>query len=191
MNKKQIIWNFASIFIILILAIVSSNLFSKQNELKEEIADWKNEANSLKEIPSLNEKASKFIKALNQGNSKEYLTGNALEAYNDALEGEDEQEHTHNHSHTGEQTVDILQSETIKSEDETSHSKVLYKLSYKGEFDQEDVGTIQQRVLFLLMDIDWIYEKNEYKVSDYKLELLNDNWDDYLLSLEKKGDENE
>jgi|APAga8741244001_1050109.scaffolds.fasta_scaffold13628_2 hypothetical protein len=189
MNNKQKIWNFASIFIILILAIVSSNLFSHQNDLKEEIAEWKNEANSLKEIPNLNEQASTFINALNQGNSKEYLTGKALETYNAALEGEDEYEH--NHSHTGEQTVDILQSETIKSEQDTGRSKVLYKLSYKGEFDQEDIGTIHQRTLFLLMDIEWTKEKSDYKVSDYKVELLNDNWDDYILSLEKKGDESE
>lgn len=189
LSKKQFVWNIISFLLILTLSILAVDMKSNQDDMKSEINKWKSIAKSEQEVPKINEEAKSFIKALNKASHQKYLTGEALEDYEREIK--EHSEEAHMHGDTGEQTINILQVNTEKTEQNQAESVILYQVLYKSPFDSEEAGVIDQRVLTLLLNIDWKKEENKYKVNKYELQLLQDNLDEYLSSLSKKGDGNE
>lgn len=188
--NKQFLWNVGSFIIILVLLIITIDSKSSEGKLKAELSKWKSTAISEQEVPKISDDAKNFVKALNRAKHKNFLTGIALEEYNKAI-NEEESHDTDNHKHInfGEQKTKILQVTTEKQEEDQAQSVVLYQVIYESPFNQEDFGVVDQRVLTLLMDINWIKEKKNYKVRKYTMKVLNDNLDEYLSSLAKKGDD--
>lgn len=190
LSKKQFAWNIISFLLILTLSILAVDMKSNQDDMKSEINKWKSIAKSEQEVPKINEEAKSFLKALNKASHEKYLTGEALEEYENALKERHEEVDMHRWN-TGGQSVNILQANTEKIEKNQAKSVILYRLEYKSPFDSEEEGVIDQRVLTLLLNIDWEKEGEKYKVNKYELQLLQDNLDEYLSSLSKKGDGNE
>ncbi|CAI6330492.1 hypothetical protein [Bacillus subtilis] len=187
-SKMQFLWNIFSFVALLVCVMVIVNCKGNESSLKDDINKWKSIAESEKEVPNINDKAKEFLKELSNGNSKEYLTGQALKEYNDAKKEKD----THEGHHDDEpidsagQRVKIFNSTTEKTNTDQATSVILYQLIYKSPFDQKDKGVIDQRILTLMMKIDWKKVNGKYKVEKFDTQLLNDNLDNYLSSLGDK-----
>jgi hypothetical protein len=188
--NKQFIWNIFSFVTILICLIVIVNSKSNENDLRSKIDKWKTIAESEREVPDLNDQAKQFLKDLNKGKSKKYLTGDALKGYKKAKENEGH-EHDEEELDTSGQSVNILYATTEKTDIDKAKSVILYKLTYKSPFDEKGKGVIDQRILTMSIEIDWIKEDKTYKVNDYNVQLLKDNLDEYLSSLGKKDEKND
>lgn len=167
-----------ALILISISLVVSLNLyFSEKNkriDFEEQMNEWKKVAESEQELPSLNKDAIDFVKALNNGKHKNYLTGEALNEYNVALGDENlELEGHEEHTDQSLQDVKILLSNTQLDKKKRASSKVLYQVHYTGIFDNPNIGVVDQRILTFVMTIDWKKEK-QFKVNKYNLVLLED-----------------
>ena len=189
MSKKQFLWNVVSAIAVLILTILIFDYQSNENDLKADIEKWKKIAESEQEVPNINKEANNFLKALTSASHSKYLTDQALKEYQSEIEEHEEEEH--NHADVGEQTIDILNTTTEKVNQDEATSVILYQVLYKSPFDSEESGIIDQRILTLVLNIDWKKEDDIFKVDKYNMNLLQDNLDDYLFELSQKGDENE
>ncbi|MFS0783349.1 hypothetical protein [Bacillus sp. 1P06AnD] len=188
MNNKNWLLLLVSI-IALVLLIVSVRLHSKQSDLEGQIEHWKGIAQSEKEIPSINKKAEKFIQAIHNGKPSSFFIKKLKDQYKKALENTGKLESA---DIKNDQEIKILSISTEKLSANEAHSVVLYKVMYKSPLDNEEHGTIDQHVLFLSTDINWIKEKEEttYKVNSYQLYQIHDNMDDYLNSQLSKKEPN-
>ncbi|MEK6190154.1 MAG: hypothetical protein N2A99_04095 [Carnobacterium alterfunditum] len=143
-------------------------------------------------IPNVNEKAKSFVKALNKSEHKEFLTGDSLREYNEAIQGNYEDGHEEHEEYeeidVTMQDVEILFASTESNEDGEVSSKVLYQLSYKGIFDNEELGVIDQRILTILMDIDWIEDDSEMLINKYNVTLIEEDLGESLLEESKGSD---
>ncbi|MED3677100.1 MULTISPECIES: hypothetical protein [Bacillus] len=187
-SKLQFLWNIFSAVALLVCIMIIVNFKGNESSLKDDINKWKSIAESEQEVPNINNKARDFLEDLSVGNSKEYLTGQALKDYNDAKK----EKNTHEGHHDDEpidsagQKVKIFNSTTEKNNADQATSVILYQLIYKSPFDQKDKGIVDQRILTLMMKIDWKKTNGEYKVDKFDTQLLNDNLDNYLSSLGEK-----
>lgn len=180
---------------ILGLAILFVNERQDRIDFQNESIKWENIALKEQNVPSVDKKAQEFVKALNEGNHKDMLTGAALEEYEMVLEddsefhedGEEGHEHEEVDIDTSLQNTNILLSST-KTTEEGLSSEVLYQVSYKGFFDNADTGMVDQRILTIVMDIDWEKSGNDHMVEKYSVQLIDDNIDD-VISGDAKGSE--
>lgn len=169
--------NIALILISMTLIISLNLYFSEKNkriDFEEQMNEWKKVAESEQELPSLNNHAIEFVNALNNGKHKQYLTGEALNVYNLALEDENlELEENEEYIDQTLQDVKILLSNTQLDKKKRASSKVLYQVHYTGIFDNPNIGVVDQRILTFVMTIDWKKDK-QFKVNNYRLDLLED-----------------
>lgn len=166
-----------------ILAVIVFSLTIFLISSKKQINDYIEINNDLEqdilleqEVPNVNNKAAKFLQALHKGEQEEYLTGDALKNYNEALKL---QEDNHEDYHEDEmmknfsQDLKIYLSNTQKVDD-TLQSKVMYQLLYKGTFDNESLGVIDQRVYTMVANVKWAQDGDTYKVDYYSINLIDD-----------------
>ncbi|MDI3236186.1 hypothetical protein QK289_14320 [Exiguobacterium antarcticum] len=132
---------------------------------------WKKEATMYKLIPSYDKKAEKFLTAYNEGEGEhaKFLTGDALDEYQKALDQDSEYQEEHSHHEDLDTTLNETNILMIHSEVDKEgqyHSKILFELDFEGPANSEEQGVIDKRVVTMIMDIDWINEKiNRYNVS--------------------------
>lgn len=181
-----------SLFItILLLIFLYTNESTKRKDLEFEADKWKSIAEIEQKVPSINEKAQNFVKALNRGEHHKYLTGDALAEYEDALENNLELEEGHEEEiDTSLQDMKILLTNTESETENEATSTLLYQLNYEGIFDNKGQGIVDQRVMTIIMNVDWIRTKKGFLVNSYEIELLEDTLG-LDLSSELKGSEAE
>lgn len=186
--KKSIIYITGALCIILLVSILIKEHNDKIDAL-EEAKEWKSIAEQEREVPTLNKKAIKFVNALHDGQHQELLTGPALKEYEEAKREHEEFEghKEHDDGLTDTQSLEVLLSNTNLEEGNIAKSKVLYQLHYKGNSDNPLTGTIDQRILTLVINIDWV--KNDvYEVSDYKVTVLQDNFTELIQKATESSD---
>lgn len=179
----------------LILLLVFVMLYIDEREqrihFESEAVKWKKTAEIEQKLPLINKKAKDFVKALNEGEHKKMLTGKALEEYNLAMQNNPEWQNDEELDiDASMQDVEIILSSTESKNYNGASSQVLYRLFYKGVFDSEETGIVDQRILTLVLDIDWLKEGKEMLVNSYKVILIKDNISD-ILSPKLKGSESD
>lgn len=187
---KKLLSIIATFILILVLIILYTNERTERKHFESEMNKWKSIAEIEQKTPSINKKAEQFVKSLNKGEHLKYLTGVALNEYETALkEGAEsiDSELEHDETNIGLQDVKILLAHS-ESEKKTASSVVLYQIAYKGIFDSEETGVVDQRLLTLLMKINWVQTDDGMLVDRYSVELLEDNMSD-TLSSEIEGSE--
>lgn len=188
---KRLILSVIGFILILVLAMQYFDEREKRIYFESEAAKWRNTAEIEQIVPIVNKKAKDFVKALNKGKHKEMLTGEALVEYNKAMEDDSEWQNSEELDiDTSLQDVEIILSSTESKNDNGTSSQVLYRLLYKGLFDSEETGIVDQRILTLVMKIDWLNDGDETLVNSYEVILLEDNLGD-ILSSELKGSESD
>jgi hypothetical protein len=178
-----------SLTAVIVLAMLLVDVRSEKQQLERQVEKWKTLAENEQEIPTVNNRAKNFVKALNRGKHRSYLTGAALNEYEKALESDEYKWNEDKLEHTSfsEQTLDILLASTERTEDDQIKSVVIYQLLYKSPFDQESIGIVDQRILTFIMNIFWSKSKEGYQVETYKIQLLEDNMGAELSSMMKEG----
>lgn len=183
--NKQFIWNISSSVLLLISLIIIMNFHNNIIELENKVEKWRSIAISEKEVPEINDLAKEFLEQLNEGRAKKYFSKEALKSF--LAKEKESDNHVHDDdTSTGDQTIDILIATTQKEDLNKANSTIIYKLIYQSPFDEAEKGVIDQRVLTMGININWIKEDQKYKVNDFNVQLLKDNLDDYLS--EKKGE---
>lgn len=183
---KRILLYFATFVLILVLVILYTNERTDRKHYENETDKWKSIATMEQKIPSINEKAKKFVNALNRGEHKKYLTGTALKEYEDALaEGFEVEESEFESSSTSLQDMTVLLAHTESVNDENATSTLLYQLKYEGIFDNPETGVVDQRLLIVLMDVNWLRTDTGFLVDSYSVEVVEDILDD--VSVQTKG----
>lgn len=165
--------NIAIIALSLCIVIVLNMFFNEKgtrNEFEDKMNEWKSIAKSEQEIPNINERGINFVKALNKGKHKDYLTGQALNDYTFALESKFEFEEDEEHTDHSLQELNILLSNTQLDKKKVATSKIIYQVHYTSIFDNPNIGVLDQRILTFVMTIEW----DKQKVNRYKIVLLND-----------------
>lgn len=185
---KKFLMYIGGFVVLLVLLILFVNERQDRIHFQDETANWKAIAQKEQTVPSVDKKAQEFVKALNEGKHEEMLTGSALEEYELALEDDSEfHDHEEEDIDTSLQSVNILLSSTRTQEDGLS-SEVLYQVLYKGFFDNKETGMVDQRILTIVMNIDWQKNGKEYKVGEYSVQMIDDNIDDVIAN-DGKGSE--
>lgn len=180
--------------LIILLSISLTISLSSYFDAKEALTDSKSEIDELKiqlaqleSIPSLNTETSEFLLALNRSEHKPYLTGKALDEYNEYVEMEEHADHKHEEVDFSTQDVNILMVSSDLTDDEKLQSTALYQLVYEGMFDDPASGVVDRRILSIVMDIDWVVVEGQPLVNDYRVHLLQENMGETLSGLNGSG----
>lgn len=186
--KKNIVIVLLSVFLLGLIMLYTKEK-DERSKYETEMNEWKSIALQEQEIPTINNRANEFIQALTKGEHKKFLTGKALKEYNAALSEDFTEEHEH-YNESDTQDINIL----ITNSQVKEHgvvSKVLYQLHYKSIFDNEEKGIVDQRILTLIMTLNWLEDGEEYKIDQYKLTLLDDTMGLDLASQMEGSESNE
>lgn len=186
-NKKSITSaNILMIFALVILSIISLNLWMEQEDYEKEIEVLKTQLELEKEDTLLYEKTKEFINKIANGNFYEMLTSTAQEQ----LEKRLEEQGTDYHESGALANVEIFNINAFKTSEDTAISYGIYRIYY--DLDKEFDIPARQQIITMAIKINWKKEKNEYKVNKYEFNLLKDSLDSYLQDSLHEGDhENE
>lgn len=173
--------NVILIAILLLISFLYYSSFSEKRDLKTEITQLKNELKKEKETSNLYELTKTFIQKSSEAKHGDMLTGQAKQDYQQAIQNKEvntDQEHnTVDH-------VDIQNVFVVKTKDEEIKSFAIYRVFYNNNPSSHDITT--QRILDLTLIANWKKEKNQFKVSNYEINLLQDSNDKYLKELNKE-----
>lgn len=173
-------------FFLIFSLVFNFTLYNKQGELKARIDVQGEQIKKQETTNGLNEFSEEFIKALSTGEHSKYLTGDAKEAYEQALSNEGEE---HNHM---EPETNILENYKIQNlysyrlGENQGKTYAIFQSDYSMNIDDtSEQGQIFSRMYTAIFD--WELQGDEYKVSNFEIQLLEDGLDKYMRELAEKN----
>lgn len=169
--------NIILMFAVVLLTLISVNLWLEQSEYKKEIQELKQvieeekAKNKVNEDTDLYEQTENFIDSLSNGNIMNMLTSTAQKRLETQLK---EQGIDYHDSTPLVGTVEIFHVYAVKTSDNTAKSFAIYRTYYDYDIPS------RQQIITMSIKLDWKIENNEYKVDDYEFQLLENSLDDYL-----------
>lgn len=173
--------NIILMFAVVLLTLISVNLWLEQSEYKKEIQELKQvieeekAKNTVNEDTDLYEETENFIDSLSNGNIMNMLTSTAQKRLETQLK---EQGIDYHDSTPLVGTVEIFHVYAVKTSDNTAKSFAIYRTYY--DLDNNYDIPSRQQIITMSIKLDWKIENNEYKVDDYEFQLLENSLDDYL-----------
>lgn len=173
--------NIILMFAVVLLTLISVNLWLEQSEYKKEIQELKQvieeekAKNTVNEDTDLYEETENFIDSLSNGNIMNMLTSTAQKRLETQLK---EQGIDYHDSTPLLGTVEIFHVYAVKTSDNTAKSFAIYRTYY--DLDNNYDIPSRQQIITMSIKLDWKIENNEYKVDDYEFQLLENSLDDYL-----------
>lgn len=173
--------NIILMFAVVLLTLISVNLWLEQSEYKKEIQELKQvieeekAKNTVNEDTDLYEETENFIDSLSNGNIMNMLTSTAQKRLETQL-GEQGIDYHDSTPLLG--TVEIFHVYAVKTSDNTAKSFAIYRTYY--DLDNNYDIPSRQQIITMSIKLDWKIENNEYKVDDYEFQLLENSLDDYL-----------
>ncbi|MGK7379796.1 hypothetical protein ACSFXN_18420 [Planococcus sp. 1R117A] len=156
---------------VLILAIISFNLYMSSSETKEENEELKEEVERLRSVQSMEQaiytRTEDFLRAT--------LEGGSIDFFSNAFRKETEQqlkesEDLHDGSRSQMENFEIFNI-SVRQENEAYQVYAIYKVNLTG-IDGEFENPGQQPLLYLTSRIKWIEEEGEWRVDAHELETL-------------------
>nr|WP_173026416.1 hypothetical protein [Aeromonas sp. Ne-1]AKO69701.1 hypothetical protein [Aeromonas sp. Ne-1] len=165
--------------VIIGLFVTMLQIKSSSNDYKNQINDLEKELQGQREVENVVALTKEFIEKSSVGQQKDLLTGSAKEMYEKALanKGISEDEHLENESSL--EDVNIINVFSERNENNSITSYAMYQSIY--EMNPNSDTEVSQRIVSFSLTATWDKTKDGYKVSDYKIDLLKDSLDDYLL----------
>ncbi|AEA19237.1 TPA: hypothetical protein QCW10_006032 [Bacillus thuringiensis] len=182
-QKKIPIINFLLILFLVISSLYSFSVYKKNKEINNDIHLLEEKLKKEKEISVIYDRSKEFIEKSSIADHGDMLTGQAKEMFEDAIKQKEREGAEDSRSHSILERTDIDHIFAVKTGDNTAKSYAIYKSIYNSNPYATD--SMPQQVMTLTMIVDWEKVNGEYKVSDYRINVLKNSLDDYLKSLEK------
>lgn len=178
---------FSNLILVLLLAVVSSfyiSSFSDISDLNEEIESLKIELEEEKEVSVIHERTEEFIEKASVAEHADLLTGQAKESLEKARE--EHGVHWHGDNQDTLNRLDIKNISVVKTKEDGIKSYAIYQAYYNNNPETDDIKT--QRILTISMIANWEKDKDQYKVFEYTIDLLQDSNDEFLKDLSSQNE---
>lgn len=185
MKREISLMNFFLLLICIVLTFITISFNSDIRELKKEKEILNQNLLEEQEMKLVSELTEKFINKSSVGEHGELLTGSSKKDFLAAVElhrGDSD-----NHGASTMENASINNIFSFRKGPGEARSYAIYQVTYKNNPNSD--SPITKNIISLSLIADWKKTKEGYKVENYKIDVLKDSLDEYLLKLSEEEGE--